>query len=132
MQRTPMPPSCAILVLNYNGQDLLARHLPTVLEAARPDGHRVVVVDNDSRDQSAEVTRDLGAELFPTGGNHFMLGLNQAAKAMDSDVVVTLCNDVSVDLDCFRYLLQPFQYSRVFAVTGQTRWGTTRPCNWRG
>ncbi len=121
MQRTPMP-TCAILVLNHNGQDLLARHLPTVLAAARPDGHRVVVVDNDSRDQSAAVTRELGAEFFPTGGNRFMLGLNQAARAVDSDVVVTLCNDVSVDPDCFRCLLQSFNHPRVFAVTGKTCW----------
>ena len=121
MPRSPAP-SCAILVLNYNGQDLLERHLPSVVEAARPDGHRVVVVDNDSRDGSSQVARDLGAEFMPTGGNRFMLGLNQAARAVDADVVVTLCNDVTVDPDCFRYLLESFAHPRVFAVTCKTYW----------
>jgi len=115
-------PTCAILVLNYNGQDLLARHLPSVLEAARQDGHRVLVVDNDSRDRSTQVAGDLGAEVLATGANLFMLGLNRAARAVDTDVVVTLCNDVSVDPQCFRHLLESFAHPRVFAVTGKVCW----------
>ncbi len=45
-----------ILVLNYNGRSLLAECLPTVVRAAQQSQHRcqVIVIDNDSSDDSVE------------------------------------------------------------------------------
>ncbi|MEE9226900.1 MAG: glycosyltransferase, partial [Acidobacteriota bacterium] len=51
--------SAAILVLNYNGKDLLEECLPSVVRAAERagPGHPVWVVDNASSDGSREYLR---------------------------------------------------------------------------
>ena len=52
----PLSGSASIVILNWNGRDLLAEGLPTVLEAVRADQrpHEVIVVDNGSSDGSLE------------------------------------------------------------------------------
>src|SRR5688572_26252907 len=49
----------SIVILNWNGKDLLAEGIPSVLEAIRRDGmdHEVLVVDNGSVDGSVEFLR---------------------------------------------------------------------------
>lgn len=115
-------PSCAVLVLNYQGQDILARHLPSVVEAARPAGHRVIVVDNGSTDGSREVAEGLGCEFLACAENRFLVSLNQAAREVDAEVIFTLNNDLSVEPDCFERMRAHFAHPRVFGVTARTFW----------
>ena len=49
----------AVVILNYNGEEMLRRFLPTVLE--NTPGADVVVVDNDSTDSSVALVK----ERFP-------------------------------------------------------------------
>lgn len=49
-------PLVAVIVLNYEGRDLLAKYLPSVTNLEY-DNYRVVVVDNDSSDGSVEFLR---------------------------------------------------------------------------
>ena len=52
-----------ILILNYNGKDLMKAYLPSIVEAARVSSNdcRVHIVDNLSSDGSNEMV----AEEFP-------------------------------------------------------------------
>ena len=64
-----MPPAAeiALMVLNWNGAELMRRHLPAVLEAAAqaPVDARVYVIDNASEDDSRELVASLaGVELI--------------------------------------------------------------------
>lgn len=108
--------ACTLLVLNHNGSALLQRYLPSVLEAARPGGHPVVVVDNRSTDDSREVARRLGAEVLPLEANDFLVGLNEGVRRARTPVVLTLNNDVKVRPDFLGYLLEHFRDPGVFAV----------------
>lgn len=112
---------CSLLILNYQGREILERNLPTVVEAARPGGHEVVVVDNASTDGSVEAARDLGADrVLALTTNEFLLGLNEGARRVDSDVVLLLNNDVAFGADCLERLLEPFaRDDAVFGTTGR-------------
>src|SRR5579885_3345343 len=62
LRRQPKPASAAIVIPNWNGRDLLAKYLPSVIAAAeRCPGSEVIVVDNGSTDGSAQFLR----ETFP-------------------------------------------------------------------
>jgi N-acetylglucosaminyl-diphospho-decaprenol L-rhamnosyltransferase len=64
----------AAIVVNYNAADPLA----SCLRSIRANGvEHILVVDNNSRDDSERVTRAAGARWMPTGGN---LGYGQGAN----------------------------------------------------
>lgn len=118
--------SCAIFVLNWNGVKQLADFIPSVLAAARRvPGTEVWVVDNDSKDGSAELCRERFPEVRfeALGVNKSLAGYNLAAERCDRDIIVSLDNDVLVDEDFLPPLLRHFDdpTSDVFAVTPQIR-----------
>ena len=52
----------AVVILNWNTEDLLRKFLPGLLHsAAKVEGTEVIVADNDSSDDSLEVMK----EVFP-------------------------------------------------------------------
>jgi GT2 family glycosyltransferase len=118
------PRSCTIIILNWNGRHLLQECVPSVIEAVRFNGgeHQIVVVDNGSTDGSLEFVRNqfpqvrvqaLDRNYGFTGGN------NRGVEQADTDVVVVLNNDMIVDRNFLKPLLDGFCDSSVFAVTSQ-------------
>lgn len=92
---TASPPA-SVIIVNYNGRDLLARCLPEVLAQAEVLAAEVIVVDNGSTDGSAELI----ACDFPqvrcirTSQNlGFAEGCNVGVRAAQADRVVLLNND---------------------------------------
>ena len=87
----------AIVILNWNGKDLLEQFLPSVVQFS--DQASIYVADNASEDDSITFVK----EKFPmvniirnksNGG--FAKGYNDALKAVDADVLCLLNNDVEV------------------------------------
>lgn len=109
-----------ILVLNYNGKNLLLKFLPSVLKAAAYSKHecRVSVVDNASVDGSPaflkERFKDIG--LFPVSKNDVLCSYNEVLKQIDSDVVILLNNDIETKEDFVDYLIEHFKDEDVFFV----------------
>src|SRR5262245_31151865 len=113
-----------IVVVNWDGKHLLAECLPAVVEAVKHDGrnHEILVVDNGSTDGSVEFIRQnfpcvrilmLDRNYGFTGGN------NRGIADAKTDVVVLLNNDMIVDREFLRPLLNPFSDPSIFAVTSQ-------------
>src|SRR5215472_17422036 len=51
----PAPQSASVVIPNWNGKDLLAKYLPSVIEAMRGNpANEIIVVDNGSTDGSAD------------------------------------------------------------------------------
>lgn len=132
-RKKPDTTRASIVVLNWNGRDLLARGLPSVLEATRYDGeaHELIVVDNGSTDGSVDFVREnfpsvkvvaLERNVRFTGGN------NAGVKASKNDIVVFLNNDMVVDKAFLRPLLEGFEKEDdVFAISSQVFfWDETR------
>lgn len=113
----------SIIILNWNGKDLLAQGLPSIVEAVRADGrdHELIVVDNGSTDGSVEyVAKEFPQiRVVPLAVNlGFAEGNNAGAREARHDVVVFLNNDMVVDRGFLRPLLDGFGPD-TFAVSSQ-------------
>jgi GT2 family glycosyltransferase/glycosyltransferase involved in cell wall biosynthesis len=117
-------PKASIIILNWNGKNLLAEYLPSVIEAVKYEGgdHEIIVVDNGSTDGSVEFLQEhfpqvrivaLEKNYYFTGGN------NAGALAAKNDILVFLNNDMYVEKDFLRPLLEGFFDESVFAVSAQ-------------
>ena len=90
----------AIVILNWNGREMLSRYLPSVLASAGADGVGVYVADNGSTDDSvAMLRRDFQqVHLILLKENHgFAEGYNLALQQVDAEYVVLLNSDVEVN-----------------------------------
>lgn len=88
----------AVVILNWNGHDLLKKFLPSVVEHT-PDSAAVYVADNGSTDNSISLIRSefTRVRIIENGSNlGFAGGYNQALKDVDEEYVVLLNSDVEV------------------------------------
>ena len=92
--------SIAVVILNWNGAEMLHRFLPSVV-AATDDQTRVIVADNGSTDASASVVKDFPTvEWLPLAENHgFAEGYNRALAQVEADYYILLNSDVEVTPD---------------------------------
>jgi len=121
--RKPSTQAASVVIPNWNGRDLLEKHLPSVVTAMQghPD-NEVIIVDNGSTDGSATYVR----EAFPDvrmltleTNLGFGRGSNEGFRAAKNDVVVVLNNDMRVDPGFLAPLLEGFTDEKVFAVSCQ-------------
>ena len=91
----------AVAILNYNGEKLLPRFLPSVLAHSRTplDQVEVVVIDNASSDGSIGLLRQdfPQVRIIPlTENTGYSGGYNRGLADLDADVAVLLNSDVEV------------------------------------
>ena len=87
----------AVVILNYNGADMLACFLPSVVEHS-PEA-RVIVADNGSTDDSVARVRSLfpTVEVIELGTNYgFAEGYNRALAQVSAQYYILLNSDVEV------------------------------------
>lgn len=87
----------AVVILNWNGKELLEKFLPTV--TAYSADAEVVVADNASTDDSVEFVRQnyKDVKLVELPENYgFAEGYNKALATLDADLFVLLNSDVEV------------------------------------
>jgi len=90
-------PSLSVLIVAWNSRAELARTLPPLLAELR-EGDELIVVDNDSPDDSAAVVRELApaAKLVRMGRNMgFSGGCNAGAVEASGDLLVILNPDAA-------------------------------------
>ena len=113
----------SVVILNWNGVDLLKACLPSIAEAARryPQACQVLVVDNGSTNDSLELLRASfpTVEVLPLNENlGFPRGCNRGVSAAKHPVVVLLNNDVAVEPDFIAPLVRVLgEHPDGFAVT---------------
>ncbi len=89
----------SVIILNWNGKELLKRFLPSVVEHSREDYAEVVVADNGSTDGSKEMLNEEfpSVRIIPFAENYgFAGGYNRAVESVDSEFVLLLNSDVEV------------------------------------
>ena len=98
----------AVVILNWNGCELLKQFLPSVVSYTEQDGGVVYVADNGSEDESLQLLR----KMFTTVGilalnrNYgFAEGYNRALEEVNAEYVVLLNSDVEVTEHWLRPLL---------------------------
>jgi GT2 family glycosyltransferase len=119
------PVDVALVVLNWNGADLLRRHMPAVLAAAAGARARtrVCVIDNASEDGSRELVASLaGAELLARPDNRRLHAYNDVLPGIDCKAFLMLNNDVSPAPGVVDLLWDVMRGEPdVFAVGGEVR-----------
>ncbi len=88
-----------ILVLNYNGRELLAECLPSIVAAARQASGRcrVSVVDNESTDSSVAYLTDQWPDVgLIHARNRGLASFNEVARDLPEPVILLLNNDVKL------------------------------------
>lgn len=100
----------AIVILNWNGRDLLEKFLPEVISFS--PGAAIYVVDNASTDDSAALveTRFKEVQLIRNSENYgFAEGYNRALKNLSEDIFVLLNSDVQVTENWLEPVLREFE-----------------------
>jgi GT2 family glycosyltransferase len=89
----------AVVVVNYNAGECLARCVSSVVEASHGIGLDLLVVDNDSRDGSARLAAERTPEVRlienPTNRG-LSAAWNQAARAVDAPWILFLNPDAQI------------------------------------
>ena len=72
---------CSVIILNWNGEAMLRRYLPSVIQHTQGEGIEVVVADNGSTDASLEYLRTQPIRLITLDKNYgFAEGYNRAIE----------------------------------------------------
>ena len=94
---TPDMKKIAVVILNWNGAELLRRFLPSVCSHTNTEIADVIVVDNGSDDNSVQIIKQefpqVRTLLFPKNYG-FAEGYNRALDALDYEYAVLLNSDV--------------------------------------
>lgn len=90
--------SCRIIILNYNGKQLLRNFLPSEVASAKASRYpcHVTVVDNASSDGSGNFvkTEFSEVELVCAAKNKVLCSYNDAVRQAQEDVVALLNNAI--------------------------------------
>jgi glycosyltransferase involved in cell wall biosynthesis len=97
-----------------------AAALPTAL-AGLPDGVRAIVVDNGSRDGTAEVARDLGATVVVEPRLGYGSAVHAGVLAASADLVAVMDGDGSMDARDLRPLVDEVASGRADLAVGRRR-----------
>jgi GT2 family glycosyltransferase len=109
-----------LIILNYNGAEILPLCLPSIVEAAKrsPVPCQVIILDNKSKDKSIDYVRrnfpDVRIEI--TRENRVLFSYNELIPKLDSDIIILLNNDIKVDPDFIAPLLEYFKDKDIFGV----------------
>lgn len=89
----------AVVILNWNGRDMLAKYLPSVVEFSSLPGVEIVVADNGSTDDSLDYLSEkfpMVRQIILPENYGFAEGYNRALRQIDADYFVLLNSDVEV------------------------------------
>ena len=104
-------PSVAILVVNWNGRELLPNCLNAALSQDYPGPVEVLVIDNCSTDGSIELLeKDFSAaRVLRNDRNNYAAANNLGVRTAETDYVLLLNNDATLDPGCVRTLVEALE-----------------------
>jgi GT2 family glycosyltransferase len=109
----------AAVIPTWNRRDLLAILLRNLAEQGRPFAE-IIVVDNGSEDDSAELAAAAGARVLRMGRNlGFAAAVNRGIEAAESEWVAILNNDVTLEPDWLATLLDASAQADIWFATGK-------------
>ncbi|HEV3220178.1 MAG TPA: glycosyltransferase family 2 protein [Candidatus Acidoferrales bacterium] len=125
----PGQPQVSVIMVNWNGAEHLRLCLPTLVsQSTKP--LEIIIVDNHSSDDSAEVARSFQVRWLPLNENLGLApALNRGAAIARGDLLLFVNNDMRFDPEFVAALAAPLpQDEECFATDGmQFNWeGTIR------
>jgi len=102
--------SLGVVILNWNGENLIKKFLPSVIKHT-PNIHNIYLIDNGSNDDSVEFIRSNfnRVKIIKLDKNYgFAKGYNIGLKNIDDDILCLLNNDVEVSENWTEEILKQF------------------------
>jgi len=124
-------PTVSVIIVNWNGAEHLRLCLPS-LASQSFELLEIIVVDNRSSDDSADVVRSFGVRWLPLELNLGLApGLNRGATMASGDLLLFVNNDMRFDRGFVAALVEPFERDQeIFATDGmQFNWDGTLPAH---
>lgn len=117
----------AIVILNWNGAEMMRRYLPSVLDNSKVEGVEVIVADNASDDESvAMLQREFPhVRVICLDRNYgFAEGYNRALRQVEAEYYLLLNSDVEIrQREWVRPMLDYMeQHPEVGACQPKVRW----------
>lgn len=107
----------AIVILNWNGEELLEKFLPSVVNNSKQAS--IYVADNASSDDSIMFVKTNYPEIHIIQNKTnagFAKGYNEALKTIDADMYCLLNNDVEVSENWLRPIVNTFEEEKNTAI----------------
>ncbi|HMP81823.1 MAG TPA: glycosyltransferase [Verrucomicrobiota bacterium] len=119
---TPFPenqdwPRISVIVCTYNGSRTLRECLGGLKKVRYPD-YEVILVDDGSRDNCADIGREFGVKVISTPNRGLSSARNTGMEAASGEIVVYLDDDAFPDPDWLYYLAGTFLKTDHAAVGG--------------
>ena len=115
----PQATKVAIVILNWNGRDLLRRFLPSVIAHSAIPGVEIIVADNGSTDDSLEILEKEFPSVTRLKLDHnygFAAGYNEALKKIEAQYFVLLNSDVEVTRNWIEPVIQRLDQETAIAA----------------
>ena len=109
----------AVVILNYNGHELLKKFLPSVLKYSDKKLSRIYIIDNNSSDESVSFISKTypDIEVIKNDKNYgYADGYNVGLKKIDTDYYVLLNNDVEVTENWLSPMFELLESDESFAT----------------
>lgn len=107
----------SIVIPNYNGEGLLRKNLPKVIDAAGEA--EIIIVDDASVDGSLKVLNDFKSKINIIKNEKnlgFSLSVNKGVSKAKGEIVVLLNTDVAPEKTFLKPLMDHFDEEKVFAA----------------
>ena len=107
----------SVVIPNWNGSDLLKKHLPKVISRIGREAE-ILVIDDGSTDDSREIVRQFKLVRIIEKDHHegFASTVNVGVQHAHGEIVVLLNTDVEPESNFLRPILVHFDNPKVFAV----------------
>ena len=108
----------SVVIPNYNGRDLLEKHLPAVFACLR-DGDEVIVVDDASTDNSVEFLKKTYPLIHVVAHRNtlrYAQSCNDGVAAAKNPLIFLLNNDVSPEPNALHAAVSHFAHKIVGAI----------------
>lgn len=108
----------SVVILNFNGEDLLQQFLPSVVKHSHSEDVEVFVVDNCSTDNSLQILEQYPeVKLIALPENYgFAKGYNVALQQIDAKYVVLLNSDVEVSENWLQPMIELLETNEEIAA----------------
>ena len=111
----------SLIIPNYNGEKLLEKNLPKVIEAIKNykgGKAEIIIVDDASTDESKAYLRAQKEIVFLENEKNFGFSstVNKGVKKASGEIIILLNTDIAPEKNFLEPLLKHFQDEKVFAV----------------
>lgn len=112
----------SVIVLNWNGRDLLKKCMPPLIVAVEyvKGTHEIIVVDNGSSDGSVQFLKSKFPKVKVIAlERNFGISpaSNIGAKSAKGEILVFLNNDIMLKRDSLKFMLKYFKKPEIFGVS---------------